>query len=71
MNKNGEVGARVRALAFERHVTQKELAKTIGVSRMSLTRRLNGSVPFNDFELILLGVRLGVPVGAFFGEDAA
>ena len=65
------VADKVRGIAAEKRVRQADLASTIGVSRMSFVRRLNGTVPFNDRELIALAQRLEVPVGAFFGEVAA
>jgi|GEM_PF-1827383 len=65
------VADRVRGIAVAKRVRQAELAVALGVSRMAVTRRLNGTVPFTDRELILLSKRLAVPVGAFFGEVAA
>lgn len=40
------------------------------MSRMAVVRRLNGTTPFSDHELITLAKLLSVPVGAFFGEAA-
>lgn len=65
------VADKVRGIAVEKRVKQADLAVALNVSRMAIVRRLNGSVPFTDRELITLGQRLGVPVGAFFGEVAA
>lgn len=65
------VADKVRGIAAEKRVRQAELASTLNVSRMAIVRRLNGTVPFNDRELSALADRLGVPVGAFFGEVAA
>ena len=65
------VAAKVRGIAAEKQVRQAELASVLSLSKMGITRRFNGSVPFTDRELILLGKHLGVPVGAFFGEVAA
>nr|WP_274635566.1 helix-turn-helix domain-containing protein [Microbacterium bovistercoris] len=65
------VADKVRGIAVEKRVRQADLATALDLSRMAVVRRLNGSVPFTDRELIALSRRLGVPVGAFFGEVAA
>jgi transcriptional regulator with XRE-family HTH domain len=66
-----EVADRVRGFATQKRVTQTSLAQALGLSRMAIVRRLNGSVSFSDRELLVLSRTLGVPVGAFFGEVAA
>ena len=65
------VADKVRGISVEKRVRQADLAEALNVSRMAIVRRLNGSVPFTDRELILLAERLDVKVGAFFGEVAA
>jgi len=65
------VADKVRGIAAEKRVRQADLAAALSVSRMAVTRRLNGTVPFTDHELITLAKTLDVPVGAFFGEVAA
>ncbi len=65
------VADKVRGIAVEKRVRQADLAVALGVSRMAVVRRLNGSVPFTDRELSALARRLDVKVGAFFGEVAA
>lgn len=65
------VADKVRGIAAEKRVKQADIADALSVSRMAVVRRFNGSVPFTDRELITLSQRLGVPVGAFFGEVAA
>lgn len=65
------VADKVRGIAAEKRVRQADIAEALSVSRMAVVRRFNGSVPFADHELITLSKRLGVPVGAFFGEVAA
>lgn len=66
-----EVADRVRGFATQKRVTQAALATSLGISRMAMVRRLNGTVPFSDRELLTISRTLGVPVGAFFGEVAA
>lgn len=65
------VADKVRGISVEKRVRQADLAEALNVSRMAIVRRLNGSVPFTDRELIILAQRLDVKVGAFFGEVAA
>lgn len=65
------VAGKVRGIAYERRVKQADLAEALNLSRMAIVRRLNGTVPFTDRELIVLADRLDVKVGAFFGEVAA
>jgi transcriptional regulator with XRE-family HTH domain len=65
------VADKVRGIAVEKRVRQADLAAALNVSRMAIVRRLNGTVPFADHELITLAKRLDVKVGAFFGEVAA
>lgn len=65
------VADKVRGIAAEKRVRQAQLAEALNISKMAITRRFNGSVPFTDRELIVLGRYLNVPVGAFFGEVAA
>lgn len=65
------VADKVRGIAVEKRKKQADLAKALNVSRMAIVRRLNGTVPFTDQELIVLSEYLEVRVGAFFGEVAA
>lgn len=65
------VADKVRGISVEKRVRQADLADALKVSRMAVVRRLNGTVPFTDRELIVLAKRLDVKVGAFFGEVAA
>lgn len=71
MHQPSSVADKVRGIATEKRVRQADLASTLNVSRMAIVRRLNGSVPFADHELIALAQRLDVKVGAFFGEVPA
>lgn len=71
MQNTPNVADKVRGIAAERRVRQVDIAAALNLSRMAVTRRFNGSVPFSAPELIILSKHLGVPVGAFFGEVAA
>lgn len=67
-HKRPPVADSVRGIAAQRRVRQADLATELGLSRMAIVRRLNGTVPFTDRELTTLATYLSVPVGAFFGE---
>lgn len=70
-NRTVDVAGKVRGISAEKRIRQVDLASALNLSRMAITRRFNGSVPFTDRELIALSDYLDVPVGAFFGEVAA
>lgn len=65
------VADKIRGISAEKRVRQADLAEALNLSRMAVVRRLNGTVPFTDHELIILAQRLDVKVGAFFGEVPA
>lgn len=68
---NADVAAKVRGIAAERRVNQAEIARSLALSKMAVSRRFAGQTPFTPDELIRLAQRLDVHVGAFFGEVAA
>ncbi len=65
------VADKIRGISVEKRARQADLAAALNLSRMAIVRRLNGTVPFTDRELITLSRYLNCPVGAFFGEVAA
>jgi transcriptional regulator with XRE-family HTH domain len=65
---NADVARRVRGIAAEARIRQSELADELGLSRMSMNRRMNGATPFTPEELLRLATRLGVPVSELFEE---
>lgn len=67
---NADVAGKVRGIAAERRIQQSELAKTLHISKMAMSRRFTAQTAFTPEELIRLAAHLGVPVGAFFGETA-
>lgn len=68
---NAEVADRVRGVAAERRLSRGQIAATLQVTPMSLSRRLNGQTPLTAAELSALSDLLDVPVGRFFGETTA
>lgn len=68
---NSDVANKVRGIAAERRLTQADMAQTLNCSRMAISRRMNGTVPFTAVDLIKLSQAFKTPVGAFFGEVAA
>lgn len=55
------IAGEVRAAMARRRVTQAQLARRIGVSRTSLSERLNGAKAFNTDQLMQISQALGVP----------
>lgn len=66
-----DVAAKIRGAAAEKRVSQAQIANMLHTSRMAVSRRMNGHVPFTSDELIVLSQALGVPVATFFGEAVA
>lgn len=56
------VAAEVRAAMARNKVTQQQLADSIGISRMSLSARLNGVRAFTSDDLFAIAYALDVPV---------
>ena len=56
------VAEEVRALAARKRVSGADLAKALGISAMSMSRRMNGHLPFGVDELAVVANALGVPV---------
>jgi transcriptional regulator with XRE-family HTH domain len=54
-----------------RRVTQSALGEALGLHQMSISRRLNGEVPFDVSELYEVAAFLGVPVTRLLPEAAA
>lgn len=69
----GQIAAEVRAaLARQRpKMTHADLAGRVGMSRVSLSERLNGHRPFDVDQLHRISDALGVPLMDFFGGKAA
>lgn len=64
------VAAAVRAESARRRITQTQIAEHLGLSRMAVSRRLSGVVPFDADELGRTAELFGVPVSVLFGEAA-
>lgn len=65
---NADVAAKVRGVLAEKQIRQGEVAQTLNLSRMAVSRRLAGETPFTAEELIKIGDAAHVPVSVFFGE---
>ena len=61
----------VRAELARRRISGRELARTLGWSFSTTSRRLNGPHPFDVAELAQLATHLGVPVTTFLPEQTA
>jgi transcriptional regulator with XRE-family HTH domain len=68
---NVDVANRVRGIAAERRKTQADLACSLQISSMAMSRRMSGATPFTPEELIRLSQELDIAIAEFFGERAA
>lgn len=64
------VAAEVRAEMARQQMTQQVLARQLGTTQQTLSRRMTGEVPFDVFELQRIADIFGVPVTHFFPSDA-
>jgi len=62
-------GRRVRMFLAARGIDQTELVPVLGISRNSVSRRVNGSVRFHIDELETIADYLGVPLAELLGTD--
>lgn len=63
-----DVASEVRAAAAKKRATQSDLGEALHLSRMAVSRRFSGAVPFTADELVTLSIFLETPVAAFFGN---
>jgi transcriptional regulator with XRE-family HTH domain len=59
------IAAEVRAELARQQLTQRDVAKMLGMLQPSVQKRLAGDVPFRAEELVMLAAALGVPVDRF------
>lgn len=60
------VGHQVRVALVEHHVSQVDIARLLGLTHVSIGRRVSGAVPFRVDELIQIAEYLGVEPERFF-----
>ena len=65
------VAAEVRAELARRKIPQSGLVAVLGMSEVSVSRRLRGETPFDINELVAVAEFLGVPVARFLPSEAA
>lgn len=65
------VAAEVRAELARRKIPQSGLVSVLGMSEVSISRRLRGETPFDVNELVAVAEFLGVPVATFMPEKVA
>ncbi|AMS03532.1 helix-turn-helix DNA binding protein [Gordonia phage Guacamole] len=63
------VAANVRAELARRQVAAQQLAEGIGLSRVTLSRRLNGHAPWTIDEIAATAEFLNVPVESLIGAE--
>lgn len=64
------VADNIRLLCARRGVNQSDLARVLGLSRMSVSDRFRYKTPWAIDELGILATWFQVPVSALFGEQA-
>lgn len=62
------IAAEVRGVAARKLVRNAELARALGITSMSMSRRMRGETSFSGEELHKLAGVLEVPVDSFFPE---
>ncbi len=60
----------VRAECARRRITQHDLAESLGLSQMAVSRRLSGTVAFDVNELYAVAALLDVSVPTLIGDAA-
>lgn len=60
---NEHIAAEIRAELGRANISQAEFAPRIGLTSSSLSRRMNGEIPWNIDELELVAQELGVELG--------
>lgn len=68
--RDAEVGARVKAVLEENHMSQSALARKLGATRNFVNRRVRGETPFRAYELEAMAEALDVPVEQFLSGAA-
>lgn len=64
------IGVEVRSLRARRGMSQHELAKRAGISRVSVSEIENGKRDPGSSTVAKLADALGVPAGALFGDQS-
>lgn len=65
------VAAEIRAELARRRIRQAKLAALLGISQVSVSRRLSGETPFDINELVKVAEFLGIPVSDILKGSAA
>jgi transcriptional regulator with XRE-family HTH domain len=60
------IAAEVRAMLARKRITVREAARRLGVNQAWLNRRVNGQIPFDAGELLVVADLLDTPVETFF-----
>lgn len=68
MTHNEAIAAKARGVAAEMRFTQQRIADVLGITRGSVSARMNGTVAFTAPEILAFADAAGVEVGRFFPE---
>jgi transcriptional regulator with XRE-family HTH domain len=69
-NVRADVAANVRAELARQRKPQKALREHLGISRVTMHRRITGQSPFDADELVGIAEFLDIPIGTLFQTQA-
>jgi transcriptional regulator with XRE-family HTH domain len=71
MTTSHEVAATIRAELARRRIPQARLAQLLGMTQVSVSRRLTGQTPITVDELVTIAGFLELPISQLLKDDAA
>jgi transcriptional regulator with XRE-family HTH domain len=67
-NASAGVVEEIRALMGRRRVSQKQLGEALGLAQPTMSKRMNGKIPFDLDELDAIAEFFDVPITDLFGR---
>ena len=71
MNASHTAAANIRAALARQQITKSDLARSLGVSSMWVTRRTNAEIPITLDDLARIAAALDVPMQSLLVEHVA
>lgn len=65
-----DISAKVRAVAAEYRESQTDMGAALKLSRVGVSRRMNGGVAWSAHDLAILADHFNIPIGRFYGDNA-
>lgn len=60
---------RIEFLRRERHMSQAEFGRLLGITQATASRKLNGQIPFSTDEVLRCAIVFGVSTEALYGRE--